>query len=44
MRKYNRETKLEFKEYTYKCSEAVYKGQWRGGFREGKGIMSKQSS
>jgi hypothetical protein len=27
------------KEYTYKCSGAIYKGDWLGGFRHGNGTM-----
>ncbi|CDW80566.1 UNKNOWN [Stylonychia lemnae] len=33
----NRERK--YLEYTYKCSGALYKGEWKGGFRDGYGII-----
>lgn len=37
--KYNSKAKLTRKDYTYKCSGSEYKGEWRGGFRHGQGVM-----
>jgi hypothetical protein len=36
---YNPTTPLVKKEYVYKCSGAKYIGEWRGGFRNGHGLM-----
>ena len=35
-------TKTQTRSYTYKCSGAVYEGQWKGGFRHGTGTMKWQ--
>lgn len=32
-------SKLETRSYTYKISGAIYTGTWRGGFREGQGLI-----
>ncbi len=31
--------KLEIKDYHYKCTNSTYNGEWRGGFRQGYGVM-----
>ena len=31
--------KVTTKQYTYKCSQAIYNGEWLGGLRHGKGVM-----
>ena len=33
-------TRPNVSEYRYKCSGAVYSGQWIGGFRHGEGTMT----
>jgi len=37
--RYRKRAKLEHKQYEYRCSGAVYIGEWKGGFREGKGLI-----
>ena len=37
--KYNDNLRPVSKEYIYKCSEAKYSGEWKGGFRHGSGVM-----
>lgn len=41
--KFNAETTLEQKTYTYKSTQAVYTGQMSGGFRHGEGTMTWSS-
>ena len=38
-KKYKPDRQRKYKEYTYKCSGAVYKGEWKGGFRDGYGYI-----
>ena len=38
-KRYIAKAKLETRSYTYKTSGAIYTGTWRGGFREGQGLI-----
>ncbi len=38
-KKYRFDEKRLIRQYTYSCSGATYDGEWKGGFRDGKGTM-----
>jgi len=40
VRIYSKDRHLEFATFGYRCSGAIYEGEMRGGFREGRGKMT----